>query len=141
MRTGAGLDAGLRVRRGKIDDWKYIYVEEGERPENITEPLMMPRPSFALKTQPELDPSGGFTKKRNVEWEPHLLLPPPPKYQPFKDLPEPCDEENPRIFHMFWTGPFTDKPYLALLSFLYTQNVGLHLEEGSPDPRVCRPKF
>lgn len=27
---------------------------------------------------------------------------------------------------MFWTGPFTDKPYMALLSFLYTQNLGLH---------------
>lgn len=123
-----------------MDDWKYIYVEDGE-PENITEPLVMPRPAFALKSQVELDPSGGFTKKRNVEWEPHLQLSSPPKYQPYKDQTEPCDDENPRIFHMFWTGPFTDKPYLALLSFLFTQNVGLHLNEDAPELGVCRPKF
>ena len=42
---------------------------------------------------------------------------------------------------MFWTGPFTDKPYLALLSFLYTQNLGLHLPADQPDPSVCRPQF
>jgi WD repeat and SOF domain-containing protein 1 len=42
---------------------------------------------------------------------------------------------------MFWTGPFTDKPYLALMSFLYTQNTGIHLKEWPADSRVCRPQF
>jgi len=41
---------------------------------------------------------------------------------------------------MFWTGPFTDKPYMALLSFLFTQNTGLHLEAGV-DRAVCQPQF
>lgn len=41
---------------------------------------------------------------------------------------------------MFWTGEFTDKPYLAILSFLFTQNTGLHLESYSPD-RPCRSQF
>lgn len=36
-----------------------------------------------------------------------------------------CDPENPQIFHIFWAGPFTDKPYLAALSFLFSQNLGL----------------
>jgi len=42
---------------------------------------------------------------------------------------------------MFWTGPFTDKPYLALLSFLFTQDLRLHLHEDSPDAVACRPQF
>ncbi|CAL1695281.1 unnamed protein product [Somion occarium] len=138
LRLGAGLDPGRRVRRGKMDEWKYIYVETGEMDNTtITDPFL--RPSFALKTQGEVDPSDEFTKKRGAEWEPHLRLPPPPQYVPHVQSPTACDEENPRLFHMFWTGPFTDKPYLALLSFLFTQNLGLHLDH--PDPNVCRPKF
>lgn len=37
-----------------------------------------------------------------------------------------CDPDDPRIFHMYWNGNFTDKPYLSILSFLYTQNLSLH---------------
>lgn len=42
---------------------------------------------------------------------------------------------------MFWTGPFTDKPYLALLSFLFTQNTGIHLTKFPDNSPVCRPQF
>ncbi|KAI5475054.1 glycosyltransferase family 32 protein [Pseudohyphozyma bogoriensis] len=53
-----------------------------------------------------------------------------------------CDPSNPRIFHMFWAGPFTDKPYIAVLSFLYTQRLSLHLPLGSrPEHGVCRPQM
>lgn len=137
LRIGGGLDNGKRVRRGKMDEWRYMYVETGEG-ENSTVADMV-KPMFALKTQGELDASNGFTKKRGAEWEPHLHLSPPPKYTSPINLPSPCDEDNPRLFHMFWTGPFTDKPYMALMSFLYTQNIALHLDNPSPD--VCRPKF
>lgn len=41
---------------------------------------------------------------------------------------------------MFWAGEFTDKPYLALLSFLFTQNTGLHLEKY-PSDGPCRSQF
>ncbi|KAI0080292.1 hypothetical protein K474DRAFT_1704843 [Panus rudis PR-1116 ss-1] len=138
LRLGGGLDNGKRVRRGKMDDWKYIYVETGEG-DNATAADPLLQPMYALKTQGEFDPSDGLTKKRGAEWEPHLHLPPPPKYVPYVHSQTACDPENPRLFHMFWTGPFTDKPYLALLSFLFTQNLGLHLD--TPDPNVCRPKF
>ncbi|CAH7687446.1 expressed protein [Phakopsora pachyrhizi] len=37
------------------------------------------------------------------------------------------DSDFPKIFHILWTGPFRDKPYLALLFFLFTQKLGLHL--------------
>lgn len=94
-----------------------------------------------LKAQGERDLSYDLPKKRGAEWEPHLSLPPPPQYTPYKDLPNPCDDDNPRIYHMFWTGPFTDKPYLALLSFLFTQNLGLHLDDHQQNPHVCRPQF
>jgi DDB1- and CUL4-associated factor 13 len=41
---------------------------------------------------------------------------------------------------MYWAGPFTDKPYMAILSFLYTQNVGLYPGANTAPP-VCRPQF
>ena len=121
-----------------MDEWKYIYVENGEG-ENATDTAPFIKPAFALKTQGDMDANSGLTKKRGAEWEPRLELPGPPPYITHTNSPTVCDDENPRVFHMFWTGPFTDKPYLALLSFLYTQNLGLQLDR--PDPTVCRPQF
>ncbi|KAI0639819.1 hypothetical protein C8Q77DRAFT_1045214 [Trametes polyzona] len=139
LRLGGGLDNGARVRRGKMDEWKYIYVEDGEL-QNSTQTVPPVNPALALKSQGEADPNAGFVKKRNADWEPHVRFPQPPKYVAHHDRPAAC-EENPHLFHMFWTGPFTDKPYLALLSFLYTQNLGLHLDPEHDDPTICRPKF
>ncbi|KAJ7487485.1 glycosyltransferase family 32 protein [Mycena galericulata] len=143
LRLGAGLDNGKRIRRGKMDDWKYIYLEQlDSRNETIPDaPNVTPNEDGpAIITG--VDPDFGLTKKRGVEWEvPPIALPEPPQYRPYQSLPTPCDPENPRIFHMFWTGPFTDKPYLALLSFLFTQNTGLHLHDYPAEGAVCRPKF
>jgi WD repeat and SOF domain-containing protein 1 len=40
------------------------------------------------------------------------------------------------VFHIFWTGPFTDKPYFTLLSFLFTQDLKLHLHPTQNSPYV-----
>ncbi|KAL4070856.1 hypothetical protein J3A83DRAFT_4245942 [Scleroderma citrinum] len=142
LRVGAGLDNGNRVKRGKMDDWKYIYMEQDR--ENFTEPaqmslgnVMAPRPLQSTSIQ---DPNAGLTKKRGVEWESPLELRPPLQHTPYSSLTSSCDPENPRVYHVFWTGPFTDKPYLALLSFLFTQNLGLHLKDDF-EINVCRPEF
>jgi WD repeat and SOF domain-containing protein 1 len=45
---------------------------------------------------------------------------------------------------MFWAGQFTDKPYMAVMSFLFTQNVGLDrpVDQASEVVRsTCRPQF
>ncbi|KAL7285220.1 hypothetical protein ACG7TL_000313 [Trametes sanguinea] len=139
LRLGGGLDNGARVRRGKMDEWKYIYVEDGEL-QNSTQLAPQLNPAVALKSQGPADPNAAFVKKRNADWEPHVYFPPPSKYVGHHDRPAAC-EDSPHLFHMFWTGPFTDKPYLALLSFLYTQNLGLHLDPEHDDPTICRPKF
>ncbi|SGY17886.1 BQ5605_C015g07923 [Microbotryum silenes-dioicae] len=53
-----------------------------------------------------------------------------------------CDPDYPHLFHIFWAGPFTDKPYSAALSFLYTQHLGLDRKMGlKPEPNVCRPQL
>lgn len=139
LRIGAGLDNQARLRRGKMDNWKYIYLEDGAA-DNVTESDAI-RPNYPHKAHADSDVTTDFQKKRGADWEHSLQLPIPPVYRPFKDQPAPCDEENPRYFHMFWTGPFTDKPYLALLSYLFTQNLQLHLDDAHLDPNVCRPKF
>ncbi|EPQ60603.1 hypothetical protein GLOTRDRAFT_68379 [Gloeophyllum trabeum ATCC 11539] len=140
LRIGAGLDNQARLRRGNIDEWKYIYVEEGNVhwDLNITEPPHMGKDAVISS---ERNPSAELSKKRGVDWEPRPNLRPAPKYEPYHTLSSPCDPENPRVFHMFWAGDFTDKPYMSLLSFLFTQNLGLHLPETHTETHVCRPQL
>lgn len=127
-----------------MDEWKYIYVE-GETDDIANSSLSHSTSQHifansASAVESSRDPNAGLTRKRNTEWEPHLSLPHTRSYLPHSALSDPCDDvDHPRIFHMFWTGPFTDKPYLALLSFLYTQNLGLHEKVGSS--QVCHPQI
>jgi DDB1- and CUL4-associated factor 13 len=132
------------LRRAKVTDWHYIYQEVGTG-ENSTASQQT-----AFKTQesprglgPEIETETeadtGLIRKKGAEIETEVFLPAPVRHQTPADSP--CDKESPRLFHMFWTGPFTDKPYLALLSFLYTQNLGLHLQTYPIDSGVCRPQF
>lgn len=140
LRIGGGLDNGARLRRGSVDDWRYIYLEDGQVNKAVD-----PSPSQAafdpIRPLASLDPNAGLLKKPRTEWETPLRLPPPLEHRPYHTLPSTCDPENPRLFHMFWTGPFTDKPYLALLSYLFTQNIRLHVHEDEPDAIACRPQF
>jgi DDB1- and CUL4-associated factor 13 len=144
---GGGLDNGDRLRRDESKDWRYIYMEHLDNSsaqsvefhERTPPTLGYRKPPVAKKV--DSDPDEGLIKKKGIQWEPRLTLPSPLVHLPSEDLPNPCDPENPRVFHMFWTGPFTDKPYLALMSFLFTQNTGMHLQEWPSDARVCRPQF
>lgn len=141
---GGGLDNGRKIRRGNTEDWNYIYEERPLDSVAHTHDVN-PEPQLhhikAAGVDTKLDPDAGLVKKQDAEWEPHITLPPLLKHTPSVSLETPCDPDNPRIYHMFWTGPFTDKPYLALLSFLFTQNTGLHMEEFPHDSPVCRPQF
>ncbi|TIB15518.1 hypothetical protein E3P92_01649 [Wallemia ichthyophaga] len=97
-----------------------------------------------------LDVGNHIHRGKLNNWLHHFTTSNPPQ-QNLSSLPQmnqdkqsdSCDPENPRIFHMFWAGPFTDKPYLALLSFLYTQNLGLHVKKGTEQsqPEACKPQF
>ncbi|KAI0053359.1 hypothetical protein FA95DRAFT_1674386 [Auriscalpium vulgare] len=143
LRTGGGLDNGMRVRRGNLDPWRYIYVEHGD----VNKSAVAPAPPVPIRyegiSQAALyvDPDAGLRKKPRVEWERPIELPTPLEHRPYHTLPTTCDPENPRIFHMFWRGPFADPPYMALLSFLFTQNLRLHLHEADADALACRPQF
>jgi WD repeat and SOF domain-containing protein 1 len=124
MRVGAGLDNGRRFRRGSIDKWKYIYTEDSKpaatAPTHVTswdnDPLA---PSHPLRKQgTQTLPTNTRTKmSSNAGW---------------------CDPERPRIFHIYWSGPFTDKPYLTLMSYLFTQPLGLNSTDIRED---CTPQF
>jgi WD repeat and SOF domain-containing protein 1 len=50
-----------------------------------------------------------------------------------------CAEDREHILHMFWVGPITDKVYLTLLSFLFTQDVQLHRPLSETNP--CSPQI
>ncbi|KAF8958965.1 hypothetical protein BDZ97DRAFT_1840080 [Flammula alnicola] len=145
LRLGGGLDNGERIRRdSKTTDWRYIYVEDNTTSPAVEEPSQQEQAPLYRKPVPGRkaeDPNDGLVKKKGAEWEPHLNLPAPLVHRPAHSIPTACDPENPRVYHMFWTGPFTDKPYLAMMSFLFTQNTGLHLKEWPTDSHVCRPQF
>ncbi|KAM0751666.1 hypothetical protein T439DRAFT_324862 [Meredithblackwellia eburnea MCA 4105] len=54
-----------------------------------------------------------------------------------------CDPNHPRLFHIYWAGPFTDKPYMAAISFLYTQRLSLShpISNILVEPDLCRPQL
>ncbi|KNZ78508.1 hypothetical protein J132_00366 [Termitomyces sp. J132] len=133
LRVGGGLDTGNRLRRGPLDDMKYIYLEDAD----VVKPIP---PYEPVSSHITVDGNAAQNNLGTINMEkPPIALPPPLQHRPYATLSDPCDSDNPRLFHMFWTGPFTDKPYTALLSFLYTQNTGLHLQ--TPDKSICRPQF
>lgn len=135
MRVGAGLDNGKKTRRGKLDDWKYIYLEQSLEAASETRNVQHLPAEYASAAD------DGLRKQRSEEREaPPISLRQPPPYVSPSANPAYCDPESPRIFHMFWAGEFTDKPYLALLSFLFTQNTGLHMKTYPADG-PCRPQF
>ena len=117
LRVGGNLDNGRRVRRGNyLGTYKQMYFE-------------------GSKASQQLD----WTDTRN-----HFTLPSPQAVPATYDSLSPCDPDHPRIFHIFWAGPFTDKPYMAVMSFLFTQNLGLNkpLSQSSDVIRsTCRPQF
>ena len=127
LRVAGGLDNGKRFRKRIPESWTYTYIEQVDRARSPTE--------STHGSNAEL----GAGQARFDGKASSLILPPPRHHRPSASLPTPCDPEYPRIFHMFWTGPFTDKPYTTLLSFLYTQNTGLHL--SNPSGGVCRPQI
>lgn len=124
-----------------MTDWHYIYQEVGVA-DNVTQPTSTIQESHRVLRPPsasETDSEAGLIRKKGTEVETEVFLPAPVRHQTSPESP--CDPESPRLFHMFWTGPFTDKPYLALLSFLYTQNLGLHLQSYPKESPICRPQF
>ncbi|KAF9025752.1 hypothetical protein BDZ89DRAFT_1135291 [Hymenopellis radicata] len=143
LRLGAGLDNGERSRRGRMDEWKYIFLEQNgttteEEEEDDVGDTVVPNPVFRPPVEVQkLTSEAELLKKDGATFESQVSLPAPLTHRVASSA---CDSENPRLFHMFWTGPFTDKPYLALLSFLFTQNTGIHLKDDA-SPNVCRPQF
>ncbi|KAG9314279.1 hypothetical protein JVU11DRAFT_5067 [Chiua virens] len=139
LRTGAGLDNGRRIRRGNLDRVKYIYTEKGSNVEDVYVQHAITPPVPAAYPTGWYGPNSGLQKKKGVSWEPPLAFPPSRTQTSRVELGAPCDSQGPRIFHMYWAGPFDDKPYTSLLSFLFTQNLGLQFENNSIP--TCRPQF
>ncbi|THG99901.1 hypothetical protein EW026_g2541 [Hermanssonia centrifuga] len=134
LRLGAGLDVSPRKSSPSVSgDVRYIYTE-GARGD-------IPQSDDNVQDQGDkgLD---GLMSRWGKHYEPHLQLPDPHGYFSQNRPYTSCGDERP-IFHMFWKGAFTDKPYMALLSFLYTQNLGLHLddEKEHTDAAKCRPQL
>lgn len=142
LRVSAGLDNGRRFRRGSVDGWKYSFMEEDRLEEEIPPRATQAAPILPVGPYPtgRQNSNAGLMKKRNVQWERPLELPPPEQPSVGSNRSTACDPENLRLFHMFWAGPFNEKPYVALLSFLFTQNLGLHLEAGQ-ELDACRPQI
>ena len=153
LRVGANLDPGLRVRRGRAEGWRHLYTEPSaaatrassfgdvhnhDRTEVNAQDLMQalgydgpaatkatdPKQQLLARSEPLFPPQANPSQPNRARvgagpsrrpHASHLTADPA------------CDPDYPRIFHVFWAGAFTDKPYIAVLSFLFTQNLGLHL--------------
>lgn len=140
LRQNAGMDTGLR--RGDAEGWRATFVPGAA--DGVTAPR-------ATTTTLDLT-TGDMTQVLNSSSFASLLAArqartlAPPQHAPHPTHPtaDPhCDPDYPRIFHIFWAGPFTDKPYSAALSFLYTQRLGLDraLDHSYRDSPICRPQL
>jgi WD repeat and SOF domain-containing protein 1 len=139
MRVGSGVDGEKRVRRTNLDQYKFIYVEEKAARVALVARHFHPEISVDVPKTDPTSPDAGLVFNRRGEPEPPLVLPPPRTPKTSSDA---CDPDHPRIYHMFWAGEFTDKPYMALMSYIFTQNLGLGEEHGAgPAPGLCRPQF
>lgn len=123
LRNGAELDtASRRIRGGTAGQFHYVYITD--LAEGAGQPRSVNETPGAYEPEGSTSYPGGL---RVSHAKTDLVLPPLPIRGQHA-----CQGDDRRIFHMFWTGPFNDKPYMALLSFLYTQNLGLHLPTDHP---------
>lgn len=156
LRVNSGMDTPLR--RGIHDSWKTTFVpvvggsthnplvsESQKRildqhSSDVTSLMNSSTSTFSdlVQVRQQLTLSTGPTAShhRHPHFTPH---PSHPTADPA------CDPAHPRLFHIFWAGPFTDKPYSAALSFLFTQQLSLSSPIGSnptiEDPTLCRPQL
>lgn len=126
------------MRRASTDHWRHLFVEGTD-----VDPKRRSTSIYEKPTRPDADSNAGLEFSRKALREPQFIFRDPVPAKPYSLLTGgPCDPDHPRIFHIFWAGPFTDKPYIALLSFLFTQNLGLDKAPGTPaPPNLCRPQM
>ncbi|KAH9812877.1 hypothetical protein DFH28DRAFT_978220 [Melampsora americana] len=155
LRMGGGLDLEKRVRRGDTRRWRHIYHEQNDDG-TVRKTNFAPSSETELGTH-TIDEESGEQLIKDPSYRPIdvlQMLTSDSYHSKLKSLQDKihsadsrrratakhpshptsdptCDSDYPKIFHIFWAGPFTDKPYLALSSFLYTQNLGLHLPLAS----------
>jgi len=158
LRMGAGLDVEKRVRRGETARWRHVYHEHND--DGSVRPISTkPLPDYDPALHTPMDEERGEQMIKDPSYQPIdviSLLKSDSYSQKLKQIQNQhgntadsrrkattrhpshptadptCDIDYPKIFHIFWAGPFTDKPYLALSSFLFTQNLGLHLPLAEP---------
>lgn len=140
LRLNAGLDSG--VRRGDTRGFEMTFVLLNDQIRVLSH-----LPTTALDL-PSILASPDFSNLEAAQYQHTLSLPalynPSLQHTPHSTHPtaDPyCNPTQPRIFHLFWAGPFTDKPYAAVLSFLFTQKLQLHLKSTNKTPFVCRPQM
>ncbi|KAL1410030.1 hypothetical protein Q8F55_004032 [Vanrija albida] len=132
LRIGGNLDNGKRVRSAEhLASFKQSFMEKPFTVPDLTDEWT-PVPPATTPREPNLSRTA------------LSLGPPLPVTEPFLERDDPCDPDHPRLFHMFWAGPFSDKPYMAIMSFLFTQNLGLHrpaTDSSDVVQSTCRSQF
>lgn len=158
LRANAGLDQGLPVtEKSSLAPLSFLTIRR-----DTSSPVMAVAPTHdelisladGVQDLPSLLQSDPVAFSFYLSIQSRLTLlgsrptssPPPSKPRPQHPLhpsADPaCDPDNPKIFHVWWTNDFSDKPYVTALSFLYTQRLFLVNPIGSPpDLTYCRPQL
>ena len=176
LRTASGLGDHHHLRRGSLDYWRHVYIEDnrqifnevsGGHQMSTAGQDILKGLGYLQKDPHALTATGakayqtalavdrlsplqleGNLKPPNLSQRPNRVgfgssAHPHPTHTSADPM---CDPDYPRIFHIFWAGPFTDKPYLAIMSFLFTQQLALHLNTTSTEmetflKKICRPQL
>ncbi|SCV67193.1 BQ2448_5839 [Microbotryum intermedium] len=137
-----GESVDIRARR------RYFITEESNS--MLTEQVLAEAEGHRASMSKVISLDSNVQFERNLQIRERLALASlpmtsSPLRQPHATFPNAdiaCNPEYPRLLHMYWTGPFTDKPYMAIISFLYTQNLGLNIALGEHRSKThCRPQL
>ncbi|BGO96121.1 hypothetical protein NBRC10512_002953 [Rhodotorula toruloides] len=158
LRINGGLEAPLR--RGLHDSWRTTFVptigssaSASAPSDRMRDTLERYRGDMSQVLNASSSAFASLVTARqqltvSTQMNPFMSRKHSPVYTPHPSHPSAdpaCDPDYPRLFHIFWAGPFTDKPYSAALSFLYTQRLALDSPIGSDptheDPSLCRPQL
>lgn len=140
LRVNGGLQSSL-VRRGKLTAWKATYFTDGP---TVAQPIREDEDAHTIFGSSPSHFAEHLAERhgRTLQTRPSRSLVPTQPHPSHPSADPACDPRHPHLFHIFWAGPFTDKPYMAALSFLFTQNLRLDERIGSKQPSdICRPQL
>lgn len=129
-------------------DWRYTYLEDRT---SFQAPLSdwtrygggkaLEKPLKLASPKPPVGKIAPYTIGPGSEMAERMEIVNGHRPSDFKWVAGQCNDDYPRIFHMYLDGRFDERAYMTVLSFLYTQNLGLGKNGTTSETIPCPTEF